>query len=262
MVTEVRQRVAREQHGRRGRTIDPAWAHRRMLLSAGDRLTPAQLVRLGRVLAADDPTDEIGAAWAVKELLRQLLNERDPDRIRHRLWRFYDAAARVDLPEATRLAQTIETWWPHIQVFLPDAMADLVRDVQVSTARAVFVCSHNSARSQLAAALWCVRSSIPATSAGTEPAAHVHPDAVAAARRHQLTLPTRRPVHINNVLAHGDLLVAVCDAAHEHLGADVPPRLHWSVPDPVRVGTEDAFERAYVDLEDRVGRLAEAITLN
>jgi len=145
---------------------------------------------------------------------------------------------------------------------IPDAMADLVRDVLVSTARVVFVCSHNSARSQLAAALWCVRSSIPATSAGTEPAGRVHPGAVAAARRHQLPLPTRRPVHINNVLAHGDLLVAVCDAAHEHLGADVSPRLHWSVPDPVRVGTEDAFERAYVDLEDRVGRLAEAITLN
>ena len=118
MVTDVRQRVAREHLGRRGRKVDPAWAHRRMLLSAGDRLTPAQLARLDRVLATDDPTDEIGAAWAVKELLRQLLAERDPDRIRHRLWRFYDAAARVQMPEATRLAETIQTWWPHIQVFL------------------------------------------------------------------------------------------------------------------------------------------------
>ena len=118
MVTEVRQRVAREQLGRRGRKLDPAWAHRRMLLTAGNRLSARQLTRLGHVLAADDPTDEIGAAWAVKELLRQLLSERDPDRIRHRLWKFYDAAARVNMPETARLATTIETWWPHIEVFL------------------------------------------------------------------------------------------------------------------------------------------------
>lgn len=118
MVTEVRQRVAREQLGRRGRTADPAWAHRRLLLTAGDRLSPAGLDRLGRVLAADDPTDEIGAAWGVKERLRQLLAERDPDRIRHRLWVFYDAAARADMPETTRLAETIQTWWPAVEAFL------------------------------------------------------------------------------------------------------------------------------------------------
>ena len=82
-VTEVRQRVAREQLGRRGRKADPAWAHRRLLLAAGDRLSPRGLDRLEAVLRRDDPTDEIGAAWGVKERLRQLLAERDPDRIRH-----------------------------------------------------------------------------------------------------------------------------------------------------------------------------------
>ena len=93
-VTEVRQRVARQQLGRRGRKADPAWAHRRLLLAAGDRLSAHGLARLRRVLAADDPTNEIAAAWAVKELLRQLLATTDPDQVRHRLWRFYDAAAR------------------------------------------------------------------------------------------------------------------------------------------------------------------------
>ena len=44
--------------------------------------------RLRRVPAHDDPTDEIGAAWGCMQLLRQLLAETDPDRIRHRLWRF------------------------------------------------------------------------------------------------------------------------------------------------------------------------------
>jgi transposase len=117
MVTEVRQRVAREQHGRRGMAIDPAWAHRRMLLTAGDRLSKRQLARLARVLASDDPTNEIGAAWGCKELLRQLLDApAEPGEIRHRLWRFYDACATADMPETTRLAGTIQTWWLAILV--------------------------------------------------------------------------------------------------------------------------------------------------
>ena len=118
MVTAVRQRVAREQLGRRGRGIDPAWAHRRMLLSAGDRLSTRQLDRLTRVLAADDPTNEIGAAWGCKERLRQVFAAHEPHVIRHRLWKFYDACARAAMPETTRLAETIQTWWPHILVFL------------------------------------------------------------------------------------------------------------------------------------------------
>lgn len=48
MVTEVRQRVARERHGRRGIKADPIWAHRQMLLTAGDRLSGRQLARLRR----------------------------------------------------------------------------------------------------------------------------------------------------------------------------------------------------------------------
>jgi transposase len=124
MVTEVRQRVARERHGRRGRKTDPAWAHRRMLLTAGNRLSRRQLHRLQRVLAVDDPTDEIGAAWGCKELLRQLLTEHDPARIRQRLWRFYTACADADMPETTRLASTIETWWPHILVALTEQVTN------------------------------------------------------------------------------------------------------------------------------------------
>ena len=49
-----------------------------MLLTAGNRLSRKQLARLDRALATDDPTNEIGAAWACKELLRQLLAEHDP----------------------------------------------------------------------------------------------------------------------------------------------------------------------------------------
>jgi len=69
MLTTVRQRVIREQKGRRGRLEDPAWVNRRLLLRAGNTLSPRALGRLRATLRADDPTDEIGAAWASKRLI-------------------------------------------------------------------------------------------------------------------------------------------------------------------------------------------------
>jgi len=53
MVTDVRQRALREQQGRRGMKVDPAWAHRRLLLRGGARLGPKALSRLKTVLASD-----------------------------------------------------------------------------------------------------------------------------------------------------------------------------------------------------------------
>jgi transposase len=60
-LTTVRQRVTREQHGRRGRGIDPAWTNRRLLLRAGNTLSPRALARLKATLRADDLTDETRA---------------------------------------------------------------------------------------------------------------------------------------------------------------------------------------------------------
>ena len=118
-VTEVRQRVTRDRHARRGRKVDLAWAHRGLLLRAGNRLSPAALAKLVIVLDRDDPTNEIGAAWGCKERLRQLLaTPADRAVIRSRLWAFYDTCATADMPETSRLAATIETWWPEIEAFL------------------------------------------------------------------------------------------------------------------------------------------------
>lgn len=117
--------------------------------------------------------------------------------------------------------------------------------------RALFVCTHNSARSQLAAALWRRRTGEHATSAGTHPAARVHPGAVAAARRARLDLAGARP----RPLAAGDLdvdvAVTVCDRACEELA----PRegwLHWSVPDPVPDGRPAAFDAALAEIDERI----------
>ena len=133
--------------------------------------------------------------------------------------------------------------------------AALAGHAAVTAPRVVFVCTANSARSQLAAATWNQLSTIPATSAGTHPGLRIHPRAVATARRHGLALTNARPVAIGNQLRDGDLVVAVCDNAHEELDPAVA-RLHWSVPDPVRVDTDSAFEAAYDDITHRVHHLS------
>ncbi|RZU53319.1 protein-tyrosine-phosphatase [Krasilnikovia cinnamomea] len=126
--------------------------------------------------------------------------------------------------------------------------------------RVVFVCTHNSARSQLAAALWRERTGGPVASAGTHPAPRVHPKAVAVARRHGLRLDPAGTTHVADIIDTGDLVIAVCDSAHEDLTSGTArPRLHWSVPDPVRVGTDAAFEAAYTDLAGRIDRLTSAL---
>jgi protein-tyrosine-phosphatase len=122
--------------------------------------------------------------------------------------------------------------------------------------RVVFVCTANSARSQLAAAIWNQLRNIPATSAGTHPGLRIHPRAVAVAQRHGLRIEADRPTSLDEVVHDDDLVVAVCDNAHEELGV-VLSRLHWSIPDPVPVNTDAAFERAYTDINRRVRNLVD-----
>jgi protein-tyrosine-phosphatase len=131
---------------------------------------------------------------------------------------------------------------------------DQPRPMPPTPARVVFVCTANSARSHLAAALWRRTSAIPTASAGTHPADRIEPAAVDVAHRHQLPLRRVRPRHLDEVIAHGDLVVTVCDRAHEELGR--LSQLHWSVPDPVCEGTESAFDNAYANLASRVTDLA------
>jgi pimeloyl-ACP methyl ester carboxylesterase len=63
--------------------------------------------------------DRIPERISVLAYLRQLLDS-PPQReeIRAGLWRFYTACATADMPETTRLATTIETWWPATLVAL------------------------------------------------------------------------------------------------------------------------------------------------
>jgi transposase len=118
MLTQVRQRVTREQKGRRGRLADPAWVNRRLLLRAGDTLSPQALARLRMTLRTDDPTDEIGAAWGIKEQLRRVLASGclTDAHEQKMLLGLYVLTARM--PETDRLWTTITNWWPAIEVLL------------------------------------------------------------------------------------------------------------------------------------------------
>jgi protein-tyrosine-phosphatase len=139
---------------------------------------------------------------------------------------------------------------------LDTTLAALAPPVLRSAPRVVFVCTHNSARSQLAAALWARSARIPAASAGTQPAKRVHPRAVRVARRHGLTLNAARTAQVADVVRDDDLVIAVCDNAHEHLREARGRRLHWSVPDPALADTDTAFESAFTDIAGRIDRLA------
>lgn len=102
---------------------------------------------------------------------------------------------------------------------------------------------------------------MPAVSAGTRPAVRVPPRALSIARGCGMSLDSARPAHVQDVLHNTDLVVAVCDNAHEELGSRAADRLHWSIPDPARVDTDEAFEQAFRDIAERVDRLAPAVHL-
>jgi protein-tyrosine-phosphatase/DNA-binding HxlR family transcriptional regulator len=202
---------------------------------------PARLAIVDRLLLGDASPGEIGKELGLPSNL---------------------LAHHVKLLEQAGVVDRTRSEGDHRRSYLrlrPDTLTGLVPAGALRAPRVVFVCTHNSARSQLAAALWKRRSSVPSACAGTQPAQRVHPLAVATAKAHGVSLARARTAHVSDVLQPDDLVVAVCDNAHEELARQ--ERLHWSVPDPSRVGTDDAFDTAFRDLADRVDRLASAVHL-
>jgi len=190
-------------------------------------------------------------------------SDRSPVELRQRLHiesnllaHHLDVLERVGLVERTRSSGDRRRRYVHL---LRDSFAELApkavgRAATDPPGRALFVCTANSARSQLAAALWCRATGEPAESAGTHPADRVHPRAVAAGLRAGLDLASATPQALTEVDALPPLVITVCDQAHEEL--DVSDAwLHWSIPDPVAVGTRSAFDAAVVELDHRIRTL-------
>ena len=125
------------------------------------------------------------------------------------------------------------------------------------TSPVLFVCTANSARSQLAAGLWTAITGGQASSAGTHPADRVHPGAVAAAKRAGLDLGDATPTSLNDLRHRPALTITVCDRAHEELD-HAPGSLHWSIPDPVAAGTAKAFDATVAELRQRIAIVAGA----
>lgn len=143
----------------------------------------------------------------------------------------------------------------------PTAPADDARDTSVrgptvAADRVLFVCTHNAARSQLAAGRWSDRTGRRAWSAGSRPADAVHPEAVATAARHGLDLGDRHPVGWSDVDVQPDLVVSVCDRAFEATPPFTAPVLHWSLPEPHDPAD---FTAAWDELDRRIDRLARRV---
>ena len=124
--------------------------------------------------------------------------------------------------------------------------------------RVLFLCTGNSARSQMAEALLVhhTRGAIDARSAGSAPKP-LHPEAVRVLAARGIDISARRPKHVDRV-AHlrFDHVITLCDKVRE-VCPDLPggpAAAHWSVPDPA-AGGPDAFEDVLVDIDGRVRHL-------
>jgi protein-tyrosine-phosphatase/DNA-binding transcriptional ArsR family regulator len=141
-------------------------------------------------------------------------------------------------------------------------------DRRVARARVLFLCTGNSARSQMAEALAEQLSdgAVRAASAGSHPKP-LHPNAVRVMRARGIDLAGRRSKPLTEFAGrHFDYVVSLCDRVREVCPEfpGAPQAIHWSVRDPAREpGTEEqtlhAFEHTASELAMRIGFLLEAI---
>jgi len=127
--------------------------------------------------------------------------------------------------------------------------------------RVLFLCTHNSARSQMAEALLrhLSEGEMEAFSAGTQPS-RVHPLAVQAMQELGIDIRSSRSKHVDELRGeHFDYVITVCDSAREACPTfpGHPRQLHWSLADPAAVeGTEEerlaAFQHTASQLAGRI----------
>jgi ArsR family transcriptional regulator, arsenate/arsenite/antimonite-responsive transcriptional repressor / arsenate reductase (thioredoxin) len=142
------------------------------------------------------------------------------------------------------------------------------REPGSTPARVLFLCTGNSARSQIAEALAEQLSGgvVSAASAGSQPKP-LHPNAVRVMRERGVDLAERRSKHLSEFADQRfDHVISLCDRVREVCPQfpDWPELIHWSIPDPTREPGSDeetlpAFERTATELCTRIGFLIEAI---
>lgn len=133
-----------------------------------------------------------------------------------------------------------------------------------ATARVLFLCTGNSARSQIAEALAQHLSggAVSAASAGSHPKP-IHPDAIGVMRQYGIDIAGRRSKHLDEFAGRRfDHVISLCDRVREVCPEfpGHPDVVHWSIPDPSREpDTLPAFERTAAELATRIGFLLDAI---
>ena len=142
------------------------------------------------------------------------------------------------------------------------------RERRSAPARVLFLCTGNSARSQIAEALAEQQSggAVSAVSAGSHPKP-LHPNAVRVMRARGIDLAGRRSKHLSEFTGQRfDSVISLCDRVREVCPEfpGGPELLHWSIPDPAREPGSDeetlpAFERTAAELATRIDFLIEAI---
>jgi len=150
----------------------------------------------------------------------------------------------------------------------PTAHARAGRERGSAIAHVLFLCTGNSARSQIAEALAEQLSSgaVSAASAGSHPKP-LHPNAVRVMCDRGIDLAGRRSKHLVEFAAQRfDYVISLCDRVREVCPEfpHWPGLIHWSIPDPAREPGSDeetlpAFERTATELCSRIGFLIEAI---
>jgi protein-tyrosine-phosphatase len=115
--------------------------------------------------------------------------------------------------------------------------------------RVLFLCTGNSARSQIAEALLTRKAHgrFVVKSAGTEPAAAVNPGALEVLRDYGIEW-IGHPKHVDSLRREKwDLVITVCDKAKESCPTmpGEPMFAHWGMPDPAAVEDVDARRRAF-----------------
>ena len=123
--------------------------------------------------------------------------------------------------------------------------------------RVLFLCTHNSARSQMAEGLLrhLAGDRFEAMSAGTE-ATHVRPLAIRAMEEVRVDISGQESKTLDRYLQERfDCVITVCDDANETCPffPGAKRRLHWSLPDPAAAqGTEEERLEVFRSVRDRL----------
>ncbi len=129
--------------------------------------------------------------------------------------------------------------------------------------RLLFLCTGNSARSQMAEgfARHYGGEMLEVYSAGTQPTA-LHPLTVEVMREVGIDVSGQYAKGLGDVPSEVDLVVTVCDQAAQTcpMFAGAPETLHWSLPDPAAVeGSLEVRREAFRNVRDRIEKLVRAL---